>query len=115
MAKSYGGTSRDHLMNYYLAVKDEADDAIKNIRAAQDVSLAQYMCQKDWSDKKQPWQSRIYIPLAKSTIKKAVRLVKKAMLDSEYYFDFKVIGKDPNKKKMANVMRQVLMMHLIMV
>ncbi len=112
MAKSYGGTNRDHLMNYYLAVKEEADNAIKNIRAAQDVSLAQYMCQKDWSDKKQPWQSKIYIPLAKATIKKAVRLVKKAMLDSEYYFDFKVIGKDPNKKKMANVMRQVLMMHL---
>jgi len=113
MAKSYGGTTKDHLMQYYHAVKKEADDAIKNIRTAQDISLAQYMCSKNWgSDKKKKWQSKIYIPLAKSTVKKAVRLVKKALLDSEYYFDFRVASNDEQTKQFANLMRRVLLMHL---
>ena len=112
MAKSYGGTNKEHLMSYYHAIKKESDDAMKNIRAAQDVALRQYMCAITASDKKKDWQSKAYIPIAKSTVKKAVRLVKKALLDSETFFDFHVTSSDEQTKKFADLMRRTLLMHL---
>jgi len=110
--KTYGGLSKDQLISFFTTCKKECKDAVIGIRKAQDKSLEQYMCRKDWGDKKKAWQSKRYVPIGKPTIKKAVRMIKKALIDAEDYFDFITYGFNEQKKKLCNVSKRVVKAHL---
>ena len=50
----------DEVLQYSEACKDECKDETSHIRAVWDQLLNQYMCQKDWKNKKK-WQCNLTI------------------------------------------------------
>ena len=101
----------DQVIKYLQACVDECDDQLSDIKEIWDRSLSQYMCIKDFS-KKKPWQFKVYTPISKPIIKKAVRLVKRVMLRPGYYFDFDNPGKDPKKKQKCDITKRALAVFL---
>jgi len=99
------------LVEYFRACKDECNDSTADIREIWDKTLQRYMCRRDWS-KKQKWQSKAYTPLGKPTIKKAVRMIQKALIDAEDYFDFETYGITPEKKKLCDLTKRITKCHL---
>ena len=109
--KTYGGLNKDQLVDYFQSCKKECEDSLIDIRKMQDKSLEQYMCRKDFGNKKK-WQAQCYVPIGKPTIKKAVRMIKKAMLDAENYFDFETYGIQEQKKKQCDITKRTVKCHL---
>lgn len=101
----------DEVIKYLEACVKECDDQMSDIKKVWDRSFNQYMCRKDFSKKKN-WQFKVYTPISKPIIKKAVRLVKRVMLRPGYYFDFDDPGKDPKKKKRCDLTKRALRVYL---
>jgi len=101
----------EKLKDLFLECDKECKDQLIEIRAAQDKSLGQYLCKKDFS-KKKSWQSKVYTPIGKPAIKKATRMIKRSLIDVENYIDFITPTDNPMKKRQCNLTKRIVKSHL---
>lgn len=99
------------ILEYFRACKTECEDETKEIRSVWDSLLDQYLCKKDFSKKKN-WQFKVYTPISKPVIKKAVRLIKQVLVSAGDYFDFDTSGQTEEKIKLCNITKRALKVYL---
>lgn len=102
---------KDEIVRYFLACKKECEDETKSIRDVWEDCLAQYLCKKDFS-RKEDWQYKVYTPISKPKIKKAVRLIKKNMITTGDYFDFINPPRVPEKQRLCSLTKRALRLYL---
>jgi len=99
------------IKDYFLACRDQCREETKDIRKTWDALLGQYLCKKDFGEKKD-WQFKIYTPIGKPKIKKAVRLIKKNLITTGSYFDFDNPPKLEDKLKKCHLTKRALELYL---
>lgn len=103
----------DEIISYLKACKDQCEEETRGIRKVWQECLANYMCEADFS-KKKDWQFKVVVPISKPKIKKATRLIKRIMVSTGQYFDFDtVLTKDDDEKiKQCNLTKRILHLYL---
>lgn len=103
----------DEVISYLTACKDQCEEETRSIRAIWAECLSNYMCEADFS-KKKDWQFKVVVPISKPKIKKATRLIKRIMVSTGQYFDFDtVLTKDDDDKiKQCNLTKRILHLYL---
>lgn len=101
----------NQLRDYFMACKDQCEDETADIRKTWDSLQAQYLCKKDFG-KKKDWQFKVYTPIGKPKVKKAVRLIKKNLVRSGDYFDFDNPPRLPEKLKKCHLTKRALKLYL---
>lgn len=104
------GISDDNVRLFFQDTMHECREETRLIRKVWDVLLQQYLCEKDFSKKKE-WQFKVYTPVGKPIIKKAVRLIKKNILTQGDYFDFDSPSKNEERIKRCNLTKRALKVH----
>jgi gas vesicle protein len=105
------------IISYYKACLDECTKTQESIRTKWEINQQRYMCNKDWS-KKRDWQFKTLTPIAKPKVRRAANLIKMTLLKAPDYFDFetpKRSTEDPEYKHdilRCNYTKRLLRAHM---